>query len=205
MITPMSNCNFNSINSINRNNRSLSINSLKNVESQNPIDETNKNNPAFKGMFNREATLVLQNLSKDAKTRLGTTVSAEYMKDGGFVGKVFNFMFKILNSLANKNAAAEFLGQGKKDIQYQRAELTVEKLVQEYLSKAMPDGKGGIQLDASEGNVLNNCIVGKGFKIYENGNVEIEQNIRKSIIDILENCKTYKEIKEKFSEIKSIL
>lgn len=199
MITPMSNCNFNSVNSMNR------MNSLKNVEPQKPIGETNKNNPAFKGMFSREATIVLQNLSKDAQTRLGTTVSAEYMKDSGFVGKVLNFMFKMLNSFANKNAAAEFVGQGKKDIQYQRAELTIEKLVQDYLCKAMPDGKGGITLDASEGKLLNNSIVGKGFKIYENGNVEIDQNIRKSIIDILEDCKTYKEIKEKFSKIKSIL
>lgn len=208
MITPMSNCNFNSINSVNRNNSSLSINSLKNIESQNPIDETNsklKNNPAFKGTFGREATLVFQNLSKDAQTRLGTSVSFEYMKDHGFVGKMFNFMFKILDSIASKNAAAEFVGQGKKDIQYQRAELTVGKLIQEYLSKAMPDGKGGITFDASNGGIINNCLVGKGFKIYSNGNVELEQNIRKSIIDILENCKSYKEIKEKFSEVKSIL
>lgn len=203
MITPMSNYNVNSLQSMNKsNNTSLSINSL---DPQQQTNETNselkKNNPAFKGVWDREATIILQNLSNGARTRLG---SVEYMKSSGFSGKIFSFLFKILDSLAkyDKSGAVEFMGNDKANIQYQITEITVKKLLQEYLSKVMPDGNGGIELDLSKGSVVNDCVVGKGFKIYKNGNFELDQNLRKPIIDILENSKTYQEIKEKLSEVK---
>lgn len=206
MINPATNYNLNSLNRSNN----TSFNSLKNIEPQQTTNKTDselkKSNPAFKGMFGREATIVLQNLSNEARTRLGTTVSVDYMKNTGFSGKILNFLYKISYALAkhDKSGAVEFMGNGKSNIQHRRAETTVEHFVQDYLCKLMPDGKGGIYLDAGEGEILNDCVIGKGFKLYKNGNVELDQNIRNPIIDMLENCKTYKELKAKLSEIKPL-
>ena len=98
MITPMTNYNLNPLKSMKNNNNTLPINSLKNIDSQQQTEikttELKKNNPTFKSMYSREATIILQNLSKDARTRLGTNVSTEYMKNSGFGGKSLNFLYK---------------------------------------------------------------------------------------------------------------
>lgn len=178
------------------------------VETSNPPTQ-----PSFKGgvvnvLYDREITLIIQNLSKDAKTRLRTTVFSDSCKERGLVGWMLKLLNKILNRMFenDKNGMLEVQQGGKEDFQYQVVEDTCANLLYKYMAQLLPNGKGGISLNLSSEDSLNNQSIGKGFKIYtQTGSIELDKNLRTQFVEILENSKNYEEIKNKIAQIKPIL
>lgn len=165
-------------------------------------------NPAFKGevnIFEREAGIILDSLTPAARKKVGTTMYNECFSDGsgGIMGKLYLKVLKFQNYLMKKDCSGEMefvLGSMEQQTNELATELISNYLLPEYMLEAF---KKNNKTKFIAKSFDESAIQGEGFKLRKTG-IELDETIRKQLINTLEESKTYKEFQTKIKTIKSI-